>query len=929
MKNLITIPFTEPFIDRLADHIFKEYAHLGNDLRRLAVVFGGRRPSLFLKRALAKRFQGPFYPPIMYTIDEWMGKMAYPSKRPTLGDLDHCYVLYSLVKEHAPDLTQGRDGFVAFLPWAREIIHFIEQLDLEDTPPNALKVLKEHAAIGFNVPDDINRLLGSLMVLRQKYHAYLEKEQITSRGYQYLRAARCAGERALEQFDQVLFSNFFYLHRTEMAVIKNLFERGKANLIMQGDQRRWPALKRIATQVDQPIVEGAEVKPTTFKLNLYAAFDMHAQAGIASEILKGIGDTSNTVLVLPHAESLLPLLSAVGPVLKEFNISLGYPLKRSSLCALLDAIVEAHKTMRGELYYARDYLRVLRNPLIKNIHFHSPVGCVRVLVHKLEDVLTGTILTPLSGQIFLGLNDILKDDQLFSETTASLASMGIDMSEQKLKDIMSMMHASFFTDWKAIATFTGLAAVMERFCRLMEEHSTMAQYPFNERVVRQLMEIAQEWSGARFGEHAFDRGDLLAIMQERLARELVAFSGTPLRGLQVLGLQETRSLSFDHVIVLDVNEGVLPKLNIYEPLIPREVMIKMNIDRLELEEEIQRYQFMRLISSAQNVHLIFQERPDKERSRFVEDLIWEQEQKAGEAGVVPIRRPRFAAALRKEPRAIAKTPAVMAFLKGFNFSATSVNTYLRNPYEFYLNYVLGLREKEDLLDDPEGRHLGIFIHGLLEDAFKPCLGKKPEIDRRFRDRLMDRFEQQFHQFFGKGMNNDAFLTKSVLAHRLGRFLDLEAERCARDVEELLFIERKYTDVIPLSCGDVRFQYRVDRVERLSDGTILIIDYKTGGADAMPSGFRIDGELSRAMLREQLGSFQMPLYLYTLEKHYPGRMVNAALYHLRTMTIEKFITSRTSVPRPELMKGFMQALDFTMAEIFNANIPFTDDAVDIE
>ena len=49
-------------------------------------------------------------------------------------------------------------------------------------------------------------------------------------------------------------------------------------------------------------------------------------------------------------------------------------------------------------------------------------------------------------------------------------------------------------------------------------------------------------------------------------------------------LLETRSLNFDHVIILDVNEGALPRLRVHEPLIPREVMISLNLDRLELEE---------------------------------------------------------------------------------------------------------------------------------------------------------------------------------------------------------------------------------------------------------------------------------------------------------------------------------------------------------
>ena len=71
-----------------------------------------------------------------------------------------------------------------------------------------------------------------------------------------------------------------------------------------------------------------------------------------------------------------------------------------------------------------------------------------------------------------------------------------------------------------------------------------------------------------------------------------------MKGLQILGLLETRSLNFKNVIIMDVNEAELPRLTVYEPLIPREVMLSLGLNSLEREEEIQRYHFMRLISSA-------------------------------------------------------------------------------------------------------------------------------------------------------------------------------------------------------------------------------------------------------------------------------------------------------------------------------------------
>ena len=60
----------------------------------------------------------------------------------------------------------------------------------------------------------------------------------------------------LSAFDEILFCNFFYLHRTENTVIKNIYDRAQVVLFMQGDQRRWPALGRIAETFGTPILEG-------------------------------------------------------------------------------------------------------------------------------------------------------------------------------------------------------------------------------------------------------------------------------------------------------------------------------------------------------------------------------------------------------------------------------------------------------------------------------------------------------------------------------------------------------------------------------------------------------------------------------------------------------------------------------------------------
>ena len=464
----------------------------------------------------------------------------------------------------------------------------------------------------------------------------------------------------------------------------------------------------------------------------------------------------------------------------------------------------------------------------------------------------------------------------------------------------------------------------------MQAHSAMDKYPFNAQIAARMQEICDELKDCAFAGEIFEPRDLFKVLEERLSSQMVAFSGSPLRGLQMLGLFETRALNFKNVIVVDVNEGLLPSLNIYEPLIPREVMIKLNLDRLELEEEIQRYGFMRLISAAQDVHLIYQQNSDRTRSRFLEELIWEQEERASKIGVVDIIRGAFDVSVEKKQRVIPKTAAMVDFLKGFRFSASSINTYLQNPYLFYCRYVLGLRIQDDLLEDPESRHIGIFIHDLLQDAFSGFVGKKPVLDANFRKYFQKIYESRFAAVFGKAGRSDTFLMETVLKTRLERFLTQEALRCDAQVKQVLYVERKFEDIINLSGKQVHLTYRVDRVDEMTDGTILILDYKTGSISPMPKDIAAmeDMPLSREYIRDHIKSFQMPLYVHYLRKQFPGKDVDSVLYHLRTMSTENYLGKARMKDVERILAASLKALDFLMAEIYNLEIPFIDDPVDI-
>ncbi|UCD15334.1 MAG: PD-(D/E)XK nuclease family protein, partial [Candidatus Omnitrophota bacterium] len=410
---------------------------------------------------------------------------------------------------------------------------------------------------------------------------------------------------------------------------------------------------------------------------------------------------------------------------------------------------------------------------------------------------------------------------------------------------------------------------------------------------------------------------------QRLQNQMVSFIGSPLGGVQILGLFETRTLNFDNVIVVDTNESVLPKLKVYEPLIPREVMLSLGLNRLEKEEEIQRYHFMRLLAAARKVYLIYDGSQEKEKSRFIEELLWQKQKQQAKLEVLTTPKASFPVNVFSKPADIVKTAKIIEFLKEQTYSASRINTYLRCPLQFYYQYVLGLKESQDFLDDPQSSHIGDFIHSLLEETFLRFKGEKPVINKEFRNYFFKRTAELFEERIGRRMKSDSFLLKKIVTKRLEKFLDNEARR---DVFRIICLEERRYDEIILNNENIKFIYTVDRVDELGDGSIEIIDYKTGSASFAPKKFAKLKlmENTRQSIKENIKSFQLPLYYYFIKKQYPDVEVSAQLYSIRNLERTPFIYEQDSAHTQEIVDICMQALEAIFLELFNPAINFEPD-----
>jgi CRISPR/Cas system-associated exonuclease Cas4 (RecB family) len=932
VERVKTFGFRDNFIGELAGFVNENMIQKGVDPGRIAFVFGGKRPSLFLKKELAKMIGRGFYSPACFSMDEFVDHLLNKADDfSPISDLDASYIIYRLADELYPSITRGRKSFSRFLPWAREILSFIEQLDLEAITAPSLDLTQVSATIGYDVPKTINMLLKHVVEIRKKYHAKLEEKKTYTKGLRYLKASRSSKAAGLEEFDAILFCNFFFLNRTEKDIIKGVYDSGKGLLIFQGDQKDWPVLESLSKELNCSIRPERDDR-AKFDLEIRAGFDLHSQACIVREELKKFKRDENTVVVLPDEGSLIPLLSEIATDITDCNVSMGYPLKRSSLYSLFESIFAAAKTKKNSEFYTRDYLRALKHPIAKNFKFiNDEPSITRVVVHKIEEHLLGIEESPLNGRIFIGLKEIEDLSGILKSTADTLNSMGIDVEEQSLAGIIAKIHGLLFYPWENVSDFQALSEVIEDFVLKIIKSGYSGDYPINLKVAQTVLDIKDQFKTSAFSREMFPRDELFKIFLDILGEKKFKFSGSPLKGLQVLGMLETRALNFENVIIMDANEGALPQIKINEPLIPRDVKIGLGLAVEEREEELQRYHFVRLISGAKNVLIVYKDDKETEMSRFMEELIWKEQREAKTLEAANPTGVRFAQPKASGKKKIKKTGGMIEYLKTRNYSASSVRTYLNCPLSYYFKYILGLKEIEGIAGDPEGKDVGTFVHDLLRDTFSRFKGKKPVINSDFEIYFNDEFNKKFDDEFVKRMRSDSFLLREVMASRLKKFLEMEKIRSAA-IERIEDLEKEVAGVI--EAGGHAFSFsraRIDRIDKLSDGSSLIIDYKTGASEVPKkdlSALEVEG-YSRRSIKENIKDLQLPIYIYLAGGEKGIDDYGAALYRMkeREKWMLELFEGLDAVKRREAFGICMKALRVLLLEMVDPDVPFEADDED--
>ncbi|MDD5066638.1 MAG: PD-(D/E)XK nuclease family protein, partial [bacterium] len=721
----------------------------------------------------------------------------------------------------------------------------------------------------------------------------------------------------------------------EQKVIQYLHKKGKARIIWHGHPEEWEkVLKPLAHlfQGELEVIKGKE-KPGTNNINIYSGTDLHSQVMGVRQVLSR-EKLKDTVIVLPLADTLFPLLSygienlRKEKVLDQFNISMGYPLNRTSFFTLMNQILEIQKFTRNRdrkgmgplLYPGRQYMDILSSPFIKNMKN----DLVRPVILAISQALAGGLeKSPLKGLTLLCLQEIHKDKELLK---AVRESSGIT-DEAMISQTIQMVHTRFFHDFEDIRTLEGLCERMEQLIDHILLNSEVRSYILSGEVFNRFFAAMNEIRKTSLSREELEKELVLDLFLFSLNHENISFETKPLQEMEIIGMLETRNLNFRNVVMLDVQEGVMPAEKKIDPLVPAGLYSVLGLPDHEKNQEMYRYYFTRLVRGAENVHLFYIQDESKQRSRYIEELIWKKEKEEKRLNALAVRKIFFPVRLisRQEKEiVIPKGNVILSKLKKMSYSASGLDSYLRCRLKFYFEKVLGLKEEKKVREDIDQAERGILVHRILRDTFLPFMGqdlesrKYPEMESH----LLKTIEKHFQ---AQPSTGEYYLFRKITENHLKNFLKKDLER--KTPFRVLHLEKKWETHFPVNGQEVVLKGFIDRVDTMRD-RVVIFDYKTGSllpGDSVDPDADID---TAEKIREHISSFQLPVYIRLFLDNEPAaKLENLEAVFISVLdSTEKFLftgRSLASFTREKIYTDFyLKALTNLLQEILDPEVPFT-------
>ncbi|RZK25389.1 MAG: PD-(D/E)XK nuclease family protein, partial [Flavobacterium sp.] len=430
---------------------------------------------------------------------------------------------------------------------------------------------------------------------------------------------------------------------------------------------------------------------------------------------------------------------------------------------------------------------------------------------------------------------------------------------------------------------------------------------------------------------------VVQLIQKSLQGVSVPLSGDPLKGVQLMGLLESRNLNFDEVIFLGFNEGIIPKTSIGNSFIPDNIRRAYGLPVLENLDAISAYMVYRLLQRAKNINFVYNSLTDEsntgEVSRILKQLEYESAfdfnyaslnlnvtTEPQEELVIDKNNPEIQIALRR-------------YLSGEKIlSPSALTMYISNPIDFFFRYIAEIKEPEEVTAVIEANQIGSILHKVMEYFYQPEINKviTPEVIKLKRTSVKTLVARAFN--FVMTNKEESTLEYSgmqkVILAIVEAYVDIILNRDEADAPfTILSLEEKISTELEFELNGKKEQVKlfgfIDRVDE-RNGVTRIIDYKTGSDKLTFSEieklFNTDGKhINKALI-------QTLIYTYAYERQSGRTGVEPNLFVVKTMADGNvYFRSRKSTLSEayleEVKPLFLAELQAKVAELFDVNIPF--------
>lgn len=551
----------------------------------------------------------------------------------------------------------------------------------------------------------------------------------------------------------------------------------------------------------------------------------------------------DTAIVLPNESLCLPLLQSLPNELNNINVTMGFSVKNAPVYSLFRSIISMQLRARmlkfENTFFYEDVLSVVTHPLIRQA---APRQCDDIIAYINLRHLYNVPVSALSNEKYSQLSPIFKMVENNNDTNEVIDYL-LQLVDW-LRGLVERQHIQ-------------LEKIVEENLGSEESTSYSLEIGFLSYYRDSLIELKNLSARYLTGNRVFLNDKTVFHLVERImGHKTIRFEGVPLKGLQLMGVLETRNLDFKNVVILSMNERIFPRRHYAKSMIPHAIRKAFSMSTIEHQESIYSYYFYRMISRAENVVLLYDGRNQGAKSgqpsRYINQIkfLFPQDKvrtRTLSYPFLPIVTPKDD---------VRKTQRVMDILKQFTIegsgrklSATSLNMYINCPLQFYLTYVEQFYEQDKIVDYMDMSTYGTIVHNTVQEIYQSELSRVGGSELVVTMDLLDRMMQEKNILYHLNRAVRKFYFRIEPDDESAPIYGSTAIMRDIMVKQLQMMFEKEKTLLPYSfvaaeAGSRNFRFKVtddmeinmsfsiDRVDKIhsSDGTSFyrLIDYKTGG-----------------------------------------------------------------------------------------------------